>query len=375
MRLHAAPSRRTIAGLQRGKGDGVATEQDIMAATILVVDDQDSNIALLRMLLRDAGFKRVVCTNDSRAAIGLYAEHRPDIVLLDLQMPHLDGFGVMQQIRELDPLHFAPILVLTAEIDTKIRYRALESGARDFLLKPFDRVEVKARIRNLVEMRKLHMQTIAYAADLEGVVAERTLELRATQMEIIHRLGHAAEYKDNETGNHIIRMSLYCRVLAEAIGMSSEEQELLLGAAPMHDVGKIGIPDRILCKPAKLTPDEWEIMKTHAEIGADLLSGSNSPLIQMAQITAWTHHERWDGTGYPRGLVGDQIPLTGRIVAVCDVFDALTSVRPYKPAWPMGQTIAALQAGVGSHFDPKLVAQFLSQIPEILAIRSQYQEE
>ena len=346
-----------------------------MAATILVVDDQDSNIALLKMLLRDAGFSSVVCTNDARCAFDLYVAHQPDIVLLDLQMPFIDGFGVMAQIRNHVPLHFAPILVLTAEVDNKIRYRALESGARDFLLKPFDRIEVKARIRNLIEMRQLHRQTLAYAADLEGVVAERTAELRATQMDVIHRLGHAAEYKDNETGNHIIRMSLYCRVLAQAAGLTEPEQEMLLRAAPMHDVGKIGIPDRILCKPGKLTADEWEIMKTHAEIGADLLSGSRSPLIQMAQVIAWTHHERWDGTGYPRRLVGDQTPLVGRIVAICDVFDALTSVRPYKAAWPMDKTVAALRAGAGSHFDARLVGLFLDQVPEVMRIRSQYQED
>jgi len=353
----------------------VALQGDISNATLLIVDDQVSNIQLLQMVLRGAGFANLHSTSDSRMALELYLSLRPDLVLLDLQMPHIDGFGVIDQIKAADPDHFAPILVLTAEIDTAVRYRALDAGARDFLLKPFDRVEVKARIRNLLEMRLLFKQTVAHATTLEQTVAERTLELRATQMEIIHRLGRAAEYKDNETGNHIIRMSLYCEVLARAAGLDAADQEKLLRAAPMHDVGKIGIPDRILCKLGKLTAEEWEIMKTHAEIGADLLSGSRSPLIQMAQAIAWTHHEKWDGSGYPRGLRGEDIPLAGRIVAVADVFDALTSVRPYKPAWPLSDAIAELRAGAGRHFDPRLVALFCNQTAAIQRIRADYRED
>ncbi len=350
-------------------------QTDISNATLLIVDDQASNIQLLQMVLRGAGYTNIHSTTDSRQALEMYLRLRPDIVLLDLQMPHVDGFGVIDQIKQADPDHFAPVLVLTAEVDTAVRYRALDAGARDFLLKPFDRVEVRARIRNLLEMRLLFRQTVAHAATLEQTVAERTLELRATQMEIIHRLGHAAEYKDNETGNHIIRMSLYCHVLARAAGLTDSEQEVLLRAAPMHDVGKIGIPDRILCKPGKLTPDEWEIMKTHAEIGADLLSGSRSPLIQMAQAIAWTHHEKWDGSGYPRGLRGQDIPLSGRIVAVADVFDALTSVRPYKAAWPLQAAIDELHAGSGRHFDPQLITLFCEQLPDIQRIRADYHED
>lgn len=353
----------------------MALNSDINSATLLIVDDQQTNIQLLQMVLRGAGFTNIHSTSDSRQALDLYLSLRPDIVLLDLQMPHIDGFGVIEQIKAADPDHFAPILVLTAEVDTAIRYRALDAGARDFLLKPFDRVEVRARIRNLLEMRLLFKESMAHAATLRQTVAERTLELRATQVEIIHRLGHAAEYKDNETGNHIIRMSLYCLVLAKAAELDDSEQETLLRAAPMHDVGKIGIPDRILCKPGKLTPDEWEIMETHAEIGADLLSGSRSPLIQMAQAIAWTHHEKWDGSGYPRGLSGEDIPLTGRIVAVADVFDALTSVRPYKPAWSLQEAIAELHAGAGRHFDPRLVTLFCNHLPEIQRIRADYHED
>jgi putative two-component system response regulator len=194
-------------------------------------------------------------------------------------------------------------------------------------------------------------------------------------MEIIHRLGHAAEYKDNETGNHIIRMSLYTRILASRTGMSETDREMVTRAAPMHDIGKIGIPDRILLKPGPLTPEEWAIMRSHAEIGADLLAGSASPMIQLAQSIALSHHERWDGTGYPRGLKGEEIPLAGRIVAIADVFDALTSERPYKRAWPVEDAVAEMRRGAGHHFDPELVELFFGDMLEVLDIRDQYRED
>ncbi len=347
---------------------------DILNARILMVDDQPYNIALLRMILKEAGYTNLESTTDSREALPLYQAHVPDIVLLDLQMPHLDGFGVMAQLREIEG-DIIPVLVLTAETDPEVRYRALKSGARDFLNKPFDKIETLSRIRNLIEVNLQHKRILAHNEELEQKVMDRTLELRNTQLEIIHRLGHAAEYKDNETGYHIIRMSLYCGLMGQAMGLSAEEVETLRRASPMHDVGKIGIPDRVLLKPGKLDADEWSIMKTHAAIGADLLSGSNSPLIQVASIIALTHHEKWDGSGYPRGLKGGEIPLTGRICAVCDVFDALTSERPYKKAWTVEDTMTELRAGSGRHFDPELVAVFETILPQVLSIRQQYQED
>lgn len=344
-------------------------------ATVLIVDDQPVNIQLLKVLLRDAGYTRIVSTTEPRDALALYLTHQPDIVLLDLQMPHLDGFGVMSQLKHYESSGFIPILVLTAETDPAVRYRALQSGARDFLNKPFDRVETAARIRNLIELRQLYLQKTRHAAELEVKVADRTRELRETQQEIIHRLGHAAEYKDNETGNHIIRMSLYARVLARRAGLTPVEQEMVTQAAPMHDIGKIGIPDRILLKPGPLTPDEWLVMRSHAEIGADLLAGSSSPLIQLAQTIALSHHERWDGNGYPRKLAGTDIPLVGRIVAVTDVFDALTSVRPYKRAWTVEESEKEMRSGSGRHFDPELVELFFADMAEIHEIREKYQED
>ncbi len=346
----------------------------VLAASVLIVDDQPVNIQLLKMLLREVGYRNVVTTTDPREALGLYKQHKPDIVLLDLQMPHLDGFGVMAQLREVEPLGVPPILVLTADMDPETRYRALRSGARDFLNKPFDQVETASRIQNLIEMRFLHKRLADSNRLLEQRVRDRTADVRRTQLEVIHRLGRAAEYKDNETGYHIIRMSLYCGALARAIGIPEAEVEVLQEASPMHDVGKIGIPDRILLKPGKLNAEEWEVMQKHAEIGADLLSGSDSPLIQMAQNIAWTHHEKWDGKGYPRGLAAEDIPLAGRIGAICDVFDALTSERPYKHAWTIEDAMAELQRGAGSHFDPTLVAVFATILPEVLEIRSRYQD-
>ena len=347
-------------------------DQHVHDACVLMVDDQASNIASLKMVLREAGYARLLSTTDSREALPLYLEHRPDLVLLDLQMPHLDGFEVMRQLMAAEPDSYAPILVLTADVDPEVRCRALTAGARDFLHKPFDKTETLVRIRNLIEVRLLHKTVRRHNEVLEQTVMDRTRELHDTQRGIIHRLGNAAEYKDNETGQHNIRMSLYSRVIGRALGMSSNEQEMLLWASPMHDVGKIGIPDRVLLKPGRLDPYESAVMQTHAAIGADLLSGSKSPLIQMASVIAGTHHEKWDGSGYPNGMKGEDTPMVGRICAVSDVFDALTSQRPYKKAWPVEAAVAEIVRGRGHHFDPDLVDLFTQNLDEILQIRSQY---
>lgn len=353
----------------------MVTPSEILQSRILIVDDMESNISTLRIVLRAQGYTNIRSTTDPFAAAGMYAEFRPDIVLLDLDMPPTDGFAVMQQIREIEQSTIIPVVIVTANNDTPTRHRALKEGARDFLTKPFNAVEISVRIGNLLETRLQHKQILRHNEELELRVAEATEELRKTQLEIIHRLGHAAEYKDNETGFHIIRMSLYCGVLARSLGMSAEECEMIESASPMHDVGKIGIPDRVLLKPGKLDAAEWAIMQKHAEIGADMLAGSNSPMIQMAELIAMTHHEKWNGNGYPRGLIGEEIPLVGRIVAVCDVFDALTSERPYKHAWTVEASIAEIVRGAGQHFDPQLVELFALNLPEILQIREKYQED
>lgn len=346
----------------------------LLQAKILIVDDQTPNVTLLEKMLRAEGYSNVVGVTDSRQVYELYEQQRFDLVLLDLNMPHLTGFDVMRQLRELEPDSYVPILVLTAQPDMKTRLRALESGARDFLAKPFDRLEVLNRIRNMLEVRLMHNQIRDQNKVLEDKVRERTQELSDTRLEVIRRLGRAAEYRDNETGLHIIRMSKYSRLLGQAAGLSEESCEMLLNASPMHDIGKIGIPDRILLKPGKLDAEEWEIMKTHPAIGAEILSGHRSELMEMARQIALAHHEKWDGSGYPRGLAGEEIPLVGRIVAVCDVFDALTTARPYKNAWPVEDAIAYIHDNSGKHFDPTLTRLCPDLMPEILEIRECYAE-
>jgi putative two-component system response regulator len=343
-------------------------------ARILIIDDQAPNVMLLEKMLAMEGYTEVVGTTDPFQVAPLYAAQPFDIVLLDLNMPQLDGFQVMEQLRAMEPDSYVPILVLTAQSDPATRLRALQSGARDFIGKPFDRLEVLTRIRNMLEVRLLHNQVRDQNRMLEEKVRERTKELTTTRLEVIRRLGRAAEYRDNETGLHIIRMSQYAACLGQAAGLSEQECETLLNASPMHDIGKIGIPDRILLKPGKFEPHEWEIMKTHAAIGAEILSGHPSELMDMARTIALTHHEKWDGSGYPNSLSGEAIPLVGRIVALCDVFDALTSVRPYKRAWSVEDSLRYITDNSGMHFDPDLVQCFQQIMPEILGIRERYAE-
>lgn len=346
----------------------------LKTAKILIVDDQAPNVVLMEKMLHGDGYSNVHTATDPRQVLGLYNEHHFDLILLDLNMPYLTGFEVMDQLRELEPDSYVPILVLTAQPDMKTRLRALESGARDFLTKPFDRLEVLTRIRNMLEVRLMHNQIRDQNKVLEEKVQERTRELADTRFEIIRRLGRAAEYRDNETGLHIVRMSKYSQLLGRVAGMSEQQCELLLNASPMHDIGKIGIPDSILLKPGKLDPDEWEIMKTHPVIGAEILSGHQSELMTMASQIALAHHEKWDGSGYPHGLSGEDIPLEARVVAVCDVFDALTTARPYKRAWPVEDAVAYIYDNSGRHFDPRLTRLCPEILPEILAIRERYAE-
>ncbi len=350
------------------------TEAELRQAKILIVDDLHANVLLLETLLATDGYTNVRSTTDSRQAAGIYREFRPDLVLLDINMPHLDGFQVMEQLKEVERDSYLPVLILTGLHDHETRLRALEAGARDFLCKPFEQLEALTRIRNMVEVRLLHNAAREQNRILEEKVRERTKELREAQLEIIRRLGRAAEYRDNQTGMHVIRMSQYSAFLARVMGLSETECETLLYASPMHDLGKIGIPDRILLKDGKLTEEEWVVMKTHTTIGAELLSGSDFPLMQMAAEIAQCHHEKWDGTGYPNGLKGEDIPLVARIVTLCDVFDALTSERPYKRAWTTEETIAYLRDHSGTHFDPVLVERFIGIMPAILEIKNRYPE-
>jgi len=338
-------------------------------ANVLIVDDERSNIAVLNTCLSQSGFKHIKGITDSRQAIQNYNDFNPDIILLDIRMPYFDGFELMEQFKKLNDDPPVPIIVLTAELDSSTRYRALEAGAKDFLTKPFDILEVSLRMANILENQLLNKKLQTVNMNLEIKVLDRTAEINQTRLSIIHRLGQAAEFRDNETGNHIIRMSQYCAFLGTMIGLDGEHCDLLLSTSPMHDVGKIGIPDNILLKPGKLNQEEWEIMKTHVTIGGKLFSGDQSDLMVMAKRIALEHHEKYDGTGYPNGLKGEEISIEGRIVGICDVFDALTSERSYKKAWSVDDAMSEIIKGKGLHFDPHLVEKFQEILPGILRIK------
>jgi putative two-component system response regulator len=341
---------------------------NFLKAKILIIDDEQANISLLEDVLENEGYSDFHSIQDSRKALDMYTEIRPDLVLLDLNMPYLDGFQIMEQLKEIEKNSYAPVLVLTAQSDRNTRLRALAAGARDYIEKPFDITEVNQRISNMLEIRLLHNQVRDQNIILEEKVQVRTSELENTRQEAILRLGRAAEYRDNETGMHVIRMSRLSAKLAQEIGLPPEECQLILQASPMHDVGKIGIPDEILLKPGKLNDEEWVIMKKHPEIGAEILSGSHSKVMQMAESIAMTHQERWDGSGYPRQLKGDEIPLAGRIVAICDVFDALTSKRYYKEAFSIEKSMEIIEDGSGKDFEPLLVDAFKKTLPKMIRI-------
>lgn len=347
---------------------------DHSSAHILIVDDEPANLKLLEKMLNRHGYENLTLIEDPRQVMQAYESNQPDIVLLDLNMPHLDGFAVLDLLKQKSGRALPPVLVLTAQHGYEHRLRALENGARDYLTKPFDRAELLARVRNLIEAQLFQTYMRGQNEVLEQMVRERTRALRHTRLQIVRRLGRAAEFRDNETGFHILRMSHTAALLARALGWDDEQCELLLHASPMHDVGKIGVPDRILLKPGKLDPEEWEIMKSHVTIGAHILDGDDSALLTLAREIALSHHEKWDGTGYPHGLVGAAIPQSCRIVALADVFDALTSERPYKRAWTVEASLEYIHEQSGQHFDPEVVGHFMQLLPQILAIRTRFAE-
>lgn len=354
----------------------------IFQSRVMIVDDKAENVELLLMMLESCGYQQLKGVTDPREVIPLCQENDYDLILLDIRMPHLDGFKVMEQLKGLAPDDFVPVLVLTAQNDRETRTRALEMGAKDFVTKPFDRFEVQLRIHNLLEVRHLYKAQQQQSLMLQTIVEERTQELRRkhdelqqSQHNIIRSLGRAGEYRDNETGMHVIRMASYARMLADAAGRDQAFVSMIWSAASMHDIGKIGIPDHILLKPGKFEPDEWEVMKRHTLIGAEILGDANSDLMRMARAVVLTHHERWDGDGYPHGLKGEDIPIEGRVVAVCDVFDALTSVRPYKAAWTVQAAVDYLKENSGTAFDPELVFSFLQILPMILEVKEAFPDQ
>jgi putative two-component system response regulator len=334
--------------------------------SILVVDDVPDNIQILMGLLSKQ-YKIQAATNGERALKIAQTFPQPDMILLDVMMPEMDGFEVCKQLKANAETAHIPVIFVTAKTEQVDETQGFDLGAIDYIAKPYNPAIVKTRVKAqlALSMENRH---------LEMLVKERTQELVNTRKSIINKLGKAAEYKDNETGLHVIRMSLYTKLLAEKVSNDEQWIELIYNAAPMHDVGKIGIPDAILRKPDKLDADEWKVMMTHAEIGGEILGDEDSTLLKMAREVAINHHEKWNGKGYPTGLVAEEIPLTARIVAIADVFDALTSERPYKKAWSIEKTIALIEEESGKHFDPSLVPLFLSCIPEIKTIMKKHGE-
>ncbi|MFP6847100.1 MAG: HD domain-containing phosphohydrolase [Pseudomonas sp.] len=321
---------------------------------LLLVDDEATNLQVLRHILQDD--YRLLFAKDGTKALEMAERERPDLILLDVMMPGMTGYTVCESLKAQEPLRAIPVIFVTALADVEDEARGFSVGAVDYITKPVSPPIVRARVRT-------HLSLV------------RMDELRQTRLQIVQRLGMAAEYKDNETGLHVIRMSHFSKVLALAAGFSEAAAEELLNAAPMHDVGKIGIPDAVLRKPGKLDEQEWAVMRQHVEIGAQIIGEHASGLLRTAQRIALSHHEKWDGSGYPNGLSGEDIPLEGRIVAIADVFDALTSVRPYKAAWSVEDAVELLNRERGRHFDPHLVELFIQQLPAILEIKERWAEQ
>ena len=332
--------------------------------TILIVDDTPENIDVLVASLSDE-YTIKVALNGLKAISIASLLPRPDLILLDVMMPEIDGYDVCQQLKNNPITANIPVIFVTAKHDIKDEEKGLSLGAVDYIIKPISPPIVRARVRTHLALYNQNLQ-------LQKKVEERTKALQASQLRIIHHLGRAVEFKDNETGAHVIRMSHYARMIAQEYGGNDEWVNHIFHASPMHDVGKIGISDAILLKPGKLSPEEWEQMKMHTLYGAEIFADENDPMLQMAKNIALTHHEKWDGSGYPYGLKGEEIPLEGRIVAIADVLDALMSKRPYKEAWTLEESLAYIEKSAGTHFDPNLVPLLKTLHPQIMEIREQY---
>jgi putative two-component system response regulator len=338
---------------------------------VVIVDDNPVNLTVMEHLVSRIDGATPRSFRVSERGLQYCRQNDPDLVIVDYQMPDIDGIQFIEQMRALPGREEVPLLMVTANADRELRRRALDIGATDFLQKPVDRAEFTTRVRNMLRLRAATRRLTDRANELEQAVAKATRAIVQTERDTLLCLARAAEFRDPETGAHVLRMAEFSRTIAAAMGRDASYQNLIVKAAPLHDVGKLGTPDQILLKPARLTPAEMEIMKQHTVIGWQILREHRSPVLQMGATIAWTHHEKWDGSGYPRGLKGSDIPLEGRIVAVADVLDALTSVRPYKKAWEPDEARAFIEKGSGQHFDPTCVAALNSVWDELMRVRAE----
>jgi putative two-component system response regulator len=361
---------------------------------IMIVDDEPLTLRSTRKYLTQAGYSNFVTTTHPHRAMSLVRCEAPDVILLDLMMPEIGGLQILANLHDDEELAHIPTIILTAADDDETRFEALSLGATDFLGKPVNPAELVVRVRNALIVKAYHDHLKSHACDLENQVRLRTTELMASRLELIHCLARVAEYRDSETGRHVIRVGCYAGIVARQLGLDEETVEMIHNAAPLHDMGKVGIPDSILLKPGKLTPEEFEIIemhpgfakkifdpmsseelqvwRSHTSVGEAIMDIQSSPVMVMAAQIALTHHERWDGTGYPVGLAGEDIPLPGRITAVADVFDALSSKRPYKPAMPLEECFRRIENDSGTHFDPKLVQAFLAARDAVVRVKTDY---
>ena len=366
-------------------------ERDIKQSCILIVDDEPLNIEVVRRYLEMGGYRNLISTDHAGQALPLMGLNRPDVVLLDIQMPGINGLEILAAIRSDEELCRTPVLILTGSSDPETKLIALQAGATDLLPKPVHSEELLARLGNVLKVKAYQDRLYSYSEELEEAVRRRTAELESSRLDVIHCLARAAEFRDDDTGQHIVRVGRYARVIAAQLGFSRRDLDILEPAAQLHDVGKIGIPDSILLKSGKLTPEEYEMMqkhcgfgnrivhkvpdgdavmlRRHTDIGARIIDASSSPILEMARRIALTHHERWDGNGYPLGLSREDIPVEGRITAVADVFDALSSKRPYKPAFPLQKCFAIMAEGRGTQFDPEVLDAFFVRRDDIIQIQ------
>lgn len=373
-----------------------AAQQAVLKSKVMIVDDEPVNIKLAKKYLSQAGYEDFCMTTNPTRAMEMIAFEHPDVVLLDISMPEMSGLEVLDLIRSNARTVHIPVVILTARDDRETKRNALELGATDFLSKPVDASELALRVRSALMIKKHYDHLKTYAKIQELKVIERTAELSQTRLQVIHCLARAAEYRDNETGRHVIRVGRYSGIIARQLGLSPALAELIEHAAPLHDIGKIGIPDSILLKPGKLdqeefdtmqqhcrlgkrvfermSDDDWQTLQTHADVGSQILKGARSPLLEMAASISLTHHEKWDGSGYPLALAGENIPIEGRIVAVADVFDALSSERPYKKAFPLEKCLAILEEGRGQHFDTNVLDAFFARLEEIVKVQIRFSD-